>query len=289
MPLQGPAGSGWLFLFSLYFARACSISWCLLTTQDNGIKPKNINEENNFLILAVWVPLPACASLLPTPSCSPPAQAGAVSPGSLSSQRLPEYPWASLLTFCALPCSNLPVAHSEGGFCHDWAALSPESWLIGSARARDGHHCPWSTLLTQEELAPCNTYPVQNPPWEPSAEGMLQEWQNRHLHPLQLPSPSSILSCKQHEGARSGVQHGEGHCCALTEGGRRGPAPGRVAVGSDQGSPRHQSPYTTCTASCRALSHRCSSHKTSLLPRNPPAFLLHFMLFWIGTMEIKTF
>ena len=75
-----------------------------------------------------------------------------------------------------------------------------------------GGACPVQNLLCAKSTLP------------PCAEGMPQGRGDRDLHPLCLASPSSILGCHQHKRARSEVQHGEGHHCALSEGGKRGPA-----------------------------------------------------------------
>lgn len=62
---QRCVSNGWLFLFSLYIARVCSISWCLLTIQNNGINPPKYSSREQF-------PDPGCLGASPCP-CLPAA------------------------------------------------------------------------------------------------------------------------------------------------------------------------------------------------------------------------
>lgn len=128
----------------------------------------------------------------------------------------------------------------------------------------------WPLLPVEHPSGTGGARPVQNLPCAksappPRAEGMLRGRGDRDPHPLRLPSLSSILGCHRHKQARGGLQHGEGHRCALIEGGRRRSSPrcvpkssGERPVAAPQGT---AGPYTTSTASCRALACPCSSHQ----------------------------
>lgn len=193
--------------------------------------------------------------------------------------------------------SRLLPCHAQTCLWHVWRggfAMTEEPQVV----AHWGSAGTWWPLLPMEHPS-CTggACPAQNLPCEkttppPCAKGMLWRWGDGDLHPLRLPSPSSILGYDQHKRARSGVQHGEGHRCALSEGGRRGPDPGVYpkAVGSDLWpllkTPQAHTQHPELLAEPRAT--LAAATRPVPASQKPACILVAFHAFRTCMIEIKT-
>lgn len=284
---QCRVSNGWPFLFSWYIARMCSISWCLLTIQNNGINPPKYSSREQF-------PDPGClgaSPCCPPPARALPAQAGAVSPRTISSQRLSEYPQAPLLTFAALPCSNLPVARSEGRFAmteEPWASsrgsLGQRRHVVAvAARGASFWHRGSSpraklTLCKIRPAATCRRDAAGTRGQGPASPALAQSQQHFRLSPAQA-SPRRVAA-RWGGSLRTYWRRQEKEQPPVRAQKQRG-----ATCGS---SPRH----------CRPIHHIHSFLQSPRLPlQQPPETCLpetclHFgciSLFWIGATEIKNF